>query len=64
MSVFDNSKKGRKGVKLPKLDVDTKIKFSNKLLRDNQAKLPELSELDVVRHFTRLSSKNFSIDLK
>jgi len=62
MSVFDNSKKGRKGVKLPKLDVDTKIEFSNKLLRDNQAKLPELSELDVVRHFTRLSSKNFSID--
>ncbi len=62
MSVFDNSKKGRKGVKLPRLDVDTKIEFSNKLLRENKAELPELSELDVVRHFTRLSSKNFSID--
>ncbi len=62
MSIFDNSKKGRKGVKLPRIDVDTKIEFSNKLLRENKAKLPELSELDVVRHFTRLSNKNFSID--
>ncbi len=33
-----------------------------KLLRTDIAKLPELSELQVVRHYTRLSRKNFSID--
>lgn len=32
------------------------------LLRQTPAKLPELSELQVVRHYTRLSRKNFSID--
>ncbi|MBS0350831.1 MAG: aminomethyl-transferring glycine dehydrogenase subunit GcvPB, partial [Proteobacteria bacterium] len=32
------------------------------LLRKHIPKLPELSELEVVRHFTRLSSRNFSID--
>ncbi|PHQ80825.1 MAG: glycine dehydrogenase (aminomethyl-transferring) [Coxiella sp. (in: Bacteria)] len=31
-------------------------------LRDNLPRLPELSELQVVRHFTSLSRKNFSID--
>ncbi|MDO8294620.1 MAG: aminomethyl-transferring glycine dehydrogenase subunit GcvPB [Gallionella sp.] len=32
------------------------------LLRTNQPLLPEASEMDVVRHYTRLSQKNFSID--
>ena len=32
------------------------------LLRSTPAALPEVSELDVVRHYTRLSQKNFSID--
>lgn len=32
------------------------------LLRANRPRLPELSELDVVRHFTRLSQRNFSVD--
>ncbi len=32
------------------------------LLREDPPKLPELSELEVVRHFTRLSTRNFSID--
>ena len=32
------------------------------LLRKQQVRLPEVSELDAVRHFTRLSQKNFSID--
>jgi glycine dehydrogenase subunit 2 len=34
----------------------------NALLRHNKLSLPEVSELDVVRHYTRLSQKNFSID--
>jgi glycine dehydrogenase subunit 2 len=32
------------------------------LLRKTETSLPEVSELQVVRHFTRLSQKNFSID--
>lgn len=32
------------------------------LLRKSDSKLPELSELEVIRHFTHLSQKNFSID--
>jgi len=32
------------------------------LLRDEAPKLPELSEIDVIRHFTRLSRLNFSVD--
>jgi len=32
------------------------------LLRDTLPRLPEVSELDVVRHYTNLSKKNFSID--
>ncbi len=62
MTIFDKSKKGRCGVKLPTLDVDEKIELPKKFLRENEANLPQLSELDVVRHFTRLSGKNFSID--
>ena len=33
-----------------------------KLLRKNSAALPEVSEMQAVRHYTRLSQKNFSID--
>lgn len=32
------------------------------LLRQSALRLPELSELDVVRHFTRLSQRNFGVD--
>lgn len=34
------------------------------LLRKTKTKLPEISELDAVRHYTRLSQKNFSIDTR
>lgn len=32
------------------------------LLREKRAELPEMSELDVIRHFTALSHKNYSVD--
>jgi glycine dehydrogenase subunit 2 len=44
-----------------KSDVAAGIHIEPKLLRDNLP-LPELSELDVVRHFTELSRRNFSVD--
>jgi glycine dehydrogenase subunit 2 len=62
LTIFDKSKKMRAGIRIPKCEVDSKISLSSNLLREQRAKLPELSELDVVRHYTNLSSKNFSID--
>ena len=57
---FELSSPGRVGVALPKGDVPA-APVPETLLRD-ELKLPELDELTVVRHFTRLSQKNYSID--
>ncbi|MBI5304679.1 MAG: aminomethyl-transferring glycine dehydrogenase subunit GcvPB [Chloroflexi bacterium] len=52
---------GRTGTALPECDVPT-TELPSHLLRD-ELKLPEVSEVDVVRHFTRLSQKNYCVDL-
>lgn len=62
MTLFEKSQEKRQGVKLPKNDIKESITLESSLLREKKAALPELSELDVVRHFTNLSNKNFSID--
>jgi glycine dehydrogenase subunit 2 len=54
------SVEGRKGVTYPEPDVPT-YDLPKYLLRD-QLPLPELSEIDTIRHFTRLSQLNYSID--
>lgn len=63
--IFEISKKGRRGYKLMKIDVP-EIKpcdaILKELLRGEDAKLPEVSEVDVVRHFTNLSDKNYGVD--
>ncbi|MEN8128274.1 MAG: aminomethyl-transferring glycine dehydrogenase subunit GcvPB [Planctomycetota bacterium] len=60
--VFEKSVKGRRGLTIAKSDVPTSINLNKSLLRENDAELPELSELDVVRHFTELSRRNFGVD--
>ncbi|MHC5214712.1 MAG: aminotransferase class V-fold PLP-dependent enzyme, partial [Planctomycetota bacterium] len=60
--VFEKSIKGRRGLQIAKSDVSTSINLNKSLLRESDAKLPELSELDVVRHFTELSRRNFGVD--
>ncbi|MBF0550125.1 MAG: aminomethyl-transferring glycine dehydrogenase subunit GcvPB [Deltaproteobacteria bacterium] len=60
--IFDKSVTGRRGVTPPKGDVPTKGRIPEAYLRAAPAELPELSELDVVRHFTALSKKNFGVD--
>jgi glycine dehydrogenase subunit 2 len=60
--IFEKSVKGRQGVMPPKSDVPTTIHIHKGFLRSSDAKLPELSELDVVRHFTELSRRNFGVD--
>ncbi len=60
--IFEKSIPGRTGVRLSGSNVPGRAELSEKLLRQNPAALPELSELDVVRHFTELSKKNFGVD--
>ncbi|MCS6775134.1 MAG: aminomethyl-transferring glycine dehydrogenase subunit GcvPB [Chloroherpetonaceae bacterium] len=62
--IFDQSRAGRVGARLPACDVprrDPADLLGPEYLRD-RLPLPELSELDVVRHFTRLAHRNYSID--
>ncbi len=62
--LFELSKEGRKGYGLPRLDVpevDPSEVVPEGYLREDLP-LPQLSELDVVRHFTKLSQLNYSID--
>ncbi len=59
-TIFELSSPGRAGVRFPTPDVPL-APLPQAFLRDDLP-LPELSELDVVRHFTHLSSQNYSID--
>lgn len=63
-TLFEKSRTGRTGANLPECDVPTLD--AGELLGDtnlrNSLPLPEVSELDVVRHFTDLSHRNYSID--
>src|SRR6476660_5650963 len=64
--VFEEGSPGRRGFNLPELDVPSKDVSSlidSGLLRDTILGMPELSEVDVIRHFTRLSTWNYHIDL-
>ncbi len=58
--IYELSVPGREGVKPPKLDVPP-AELPAELLRE-ELPLPEASEVDVVRHFTRLSHLNYSLD--
>lgn len=61
--IFEHSRKGRYAkAQLPKNIREMQDDIPVALLRTEELMLPEVSELDVVRHFTNLSKKNFSID--
>ena len=61
-TIFDKSVSGRKGVALPICDVPCTPCIPEAYQRKTALPLAELSELDVVRHFTNLSRKNFGVD--
>jgi glycine dehydrogenase subunit 2 len=64
-TIFEDGKPGRRALALPSAGVPAKpleALLPGTLLRKRAAELPELGELQVVRHFTRLSKKNFAID--
>jgi glycine dehydrogenase subunit 2 len=60
MLIFEKSKKNR--VAESQILETVNVKLPKRFLRQKKARLPECSELDVVRHYTQLSQLNFSID--
>jgi glycine dehydrogenase subunit 2 len=64
--IFEKSSPGKRGWELPPLDVpavDPKKELGASQVRDAVADFPEVSEIEVIRHFTRLSTWNYAIDL-
>lgn len=59
-TIYEISSPGRAGVKYQASDVP-ETDVPNEFLRD-ELPMPEVSEIDVIRHFTRLSQLNYSID--
>jgi glycine dehydrogenase subunit 2 len=62
MLIFEHSRQGRHNQAQLLPDDDRPLDIPDSYLRKQPAALPEVSELQAVRHYTRLSQKNFSID--
>ena len=62
MLIFEHSKAGRNAPAQAPTPSEDFVSIPQNLIRTTALGLPEVSELDVVRHYTRLSQKNFSID--
>lgn len=61
--IFELGRPGRRAANLPGAGgADVKNLFPAKLLREREAALPEVSEGELVRHFTALSAKNYGVD--
>ncbi|OGX08182.1 MAG: glycine dehydrogenase (aminomethyl-transferring), partial [Omnitrophica WOR_2 bacterium GWA2_47_8] len=60
--IFEKSVKDRRGFRNPKSDVPVKAELPSKYKRGKDSSLPQVSELDFIRHFTKLSHRNFSVD--
>ena len=62
MLIFDQSTAGCVNKAQSPVKRESVTDIPEKFLRRTAARLPEVSELETVRHYTRLSQKNFSID--
>ena len=60
--IFELSRPGRSGYSLPKATQASEVKLPANLMRQSPLDLPEVSEVDVVRHYTNLSQMNFGVD--
>ncbi|MGG3837219.1 aminomethyl-transferring glycine dehydrogenase subunit GcvPB [Paenibacillus dendritiformis] len=63
--IFELSKPGRTAYSLPECDVpqrDIEEMIPAAMIRQQPAELPEVYEVDVIRHYTELSRRNFGID--
>ena len=64
--IFEKSAPGKRGMELPPLDVpavDPAAALGPAFTRDAVEGFPEVSEIETIRHFTRLSGWNYAIDL-
>ncbi len=64
--LFEQSSPGKRGYQLPPLDVpavDAEKILGRQNVRAELEEFPEVSEFEVLRHFTRLSTWNYAIDL-
>lgn len=62
--IFEISEKGKRAFSLPELDVPSKKDLLRNLqVRDEIEGFPQVSEVEIVRHFTRLSQTNHCIDV-
>ncbi len=59
--IYEKSRPGRRAITLDPLDVPA-VDLPADLCRAESPGLPEVSELDVVRHFTNLSKRNYGVD--
>ena len=63
--IFESSTEGRIGYSLPEMDVETvniEQLIPSAYIRQTEAELPEVSELDIMRHYTALSKRNHGVD--
>lgn len=63
--IFENSVPGRVGYSLPEFDVpemDLTELIPSGYIREQEPELPEVSELDIMRHYTALSKRNHGVD--
>ncbi len=60
--IYEKSSPGRPGVRMSSIQISPTEEIPSKYLRSKPAELPEVSEAEVVRHFTALSRRNFSVD--
>lgn len=60
--LFEKSREGHRGTDLPALDVPRRDALLPEPLLGERLPLPELSEIDAVRHYTNLARRNFGVD--
>ncbi len=65
LTIFERSKPGRRAFVAPELDVPERPLdelLASQLRREQPPRLPEVSEPEIVRHYNRLSKRNFDLD--
>src|SRR5450432_3564959 len=62
--IFEKSSPGKKGYKLPPLDVPEvdAAALLGEQLREDLGQMPEVSEIEIIRHYTRISTWNYAVD--
>ncbi len=62
LPLYELSAPGKHGANLPDIDVPLTALPTELLRQDDLADVPELTEPEVIRHFTRISQRNYAID--